>query len=482
MATYDVNLLIAGELVPGKGAQITVDNPATEETLATFDGASEDQVDAAIEAARRAFDSGVWSDPELRKDRLQRIADLLEKHEDELNKIIISEVGTPISLSTYLQAREPVAVFRSFADYAVRDWTDYLGVKDGPLRSDAIIRRLPTGVVSAIAAYNYPVLFAAAKLGAAFAAGCTAVLTPSPQAPLGILFLARLLQEADLPPGVVNVVAGGVDVAQRMTTHPDVDKVSFTGSASVGRQIMAQAAPGLKRLVLELGGKSPSIILPDVDAPSIADQVHARYARNAGQGCSSPTRILVHKSQIDDFIDASKPVLAEMKVGDPWDPSTVAGPLITSRHRERVEGFVDRAVADGGSIVAGGGRPDIERGWFMNAALLAGLDNSAEICREELFGPVGVVLPYNTIDEAIELANDSQYGLAATIYGDADTAKEISPRLRVGTVMVNGWIGRPDQSSGGFKASGIGREMGAQGVLEFLEGQYVAWPEPAEGP
>ncbi len=476
---WSQDMLIDGNLVRGESTDcIVVENPATEETLIEVPAASAEQVGRAVDAARRAFESEMWKDRELRRKVLLTMADTLEENADVLTASIVHEVGTPVSLARSLQIGEPIALLRAFAELTLVDRDRPLGIVEGPVRSDAVITYQPSGVVAAIAAYNYPLLFLATKLGGAIAAGCTTVLLPSPQAPLSILLLARLLQQADLPPGVVNVIFGGADVGQALTTHPDVNKISFTGSVDVGRMVMAQAAPGLKRVALELGGKSPSILLPEAGINALTEQVHARYIRNAGQGCSSPTRILVHESRYHDFVDRSREALNSLVVGDPWDTTVVAGPLISSRHRDRVEGYVSRAVDAGGTVVAGGGRPDMPRGWYMNGTLVGNVTNKSEIAREELFGPVGVVLPYSTVDEAVAIANDSDFGLAATIYGDPSAAKALAPRLRVGTVMINGWIPRQDKAGGGFKFSGMGREIGEEGVREFLETQFVAWPEP----
>ncbi|WP_075834936.1 MULTISPECIES: aldehyde dehydrogenase family protein [unclassified Rhodococcus (in: high G+C Gram-positive bacteria)] len=477
---WSEDMFIDGELVRGESSErLTVDNPATEEVFADFPAASTAQVGQAVESARRAFESDAWKNRSLRREVLLTMARVLEENAEMLAASIVREVGTPVTLARALQIGEPIALLRAFADLTMIDRDRALGIKEGSPRSDATITYQPSGVVAAIAAYNYPLLFMATKLGGALAAGCTAVLLPSPQAPMSILLFARLLADANIPRGVVNIIAGGIEVGQALTTHPDVNKISFTGSVGVGQQVMAQAAPGLKRVALELGGKSPSLLLPGVDIDSITDQVHARYLRNAGQGCSSPTRILVHETQYEEFVELSQRAFNSLKIGDPWDDTVVAGPLISAKHRDRVEGYLERAVGGGGKIVAGGGRPEMPNGWFMNGALVGGVTNKSEIAREELFGPVGVVLPYQTVEEAISIANDSDFGLAATIYGDIATARGIAPQLRVGTVMINGWIPRQDKAGGGFKMSGMGREIGEEGVREFLETQFIAWPEPA---
>jgi aldehyde dehydrogenase (NAD+) len=475
---FHTDMLIAGRGEPGRGDSFVVDDPATERELATVRSASTAQVDDALAAARLAFESAAWREPALRRDCLLALADLVERDRDVLAHTLVSEVGTPISLCETLQVNEPIAMLRDYAERAMSDRTRYLGRSNGPPPSDALIRYEPSGVVAAVTAYNYPLLFAALKVGAAVAAGCGVVLLPSYQTPLSTLHFGALCSEAGFPAGAVNVLAGTAATAQALTSHSNVDKISFTGSTEIGRRILAQAAPGLTRSVLELGGKSPSILLPGVNLAEITTGVHARYLRNAGQGCSSPTRILVWQEQYDEFLQLTEAAVASINVGDPWDPNTVAGPLISAAHRARVEGYVERAIADGGRVVAGGGRPNLPHGWYMNPTVITDVSNRSEIARTELFGPVGLVFPYDSVDEALHLANDSEYGLSATIYGEPEVARALAPRLRVGTVMINGWIGRRDQSSGGFKSSGMGREAGEEGVREFLEAQYVAWPIP----
>ena len=471
------DMLIGGRMIRGEGMTIVVDDPAVGQPVTSVSAASVEQVDAAVLAARRAFDSGVWRDAATRRACLLALAGLVDRHRFELTNMVVTEVGTPISLCESLQVSEPIAILRYFAELATVDRTRQLGRTDTPSASEAVINYQPSGVVAAVTAYNYPLLFAAVKLGAALAAGCTAVLLPSFQTPMTTLRLGELCRAAGFPDGVVNVLAGGADTARALTSHPGVDKVTFTGSTEVGRQIMAQAAPNLTRLVLELGGKSPSILLPGVDVSEIATAVHSRYLRNAGQGCSSPTRILVHRSQYDQFLELTRTVAKSITVGDPWDPETIAGPLISASHRDRVEGYVERAVTrDGGRIVGGGGRPDIPHGWYMNPTVLTAVSNHSEIARNELFGPVGLIFAYDSIEDAVGLANDSDFGLAATIYGDPEQARTLAPRLRVGTVMINGWVSRRDHVAGGFKHSGMGRESGEDGLREFLETQYIAWP------
>jgi aldehyde dehydrogenase (NAD+)/betaine-aldehyde dehydrogenase len=279
---------------------------------------------------------------------------------------------------------------------------------------------------------------------------------------------------------VVNVLAGEAEVARQLTESTMVDKVSFTGSTAVGRHVMRQAANGLAGVMLELGGKSPLLVLPGTELAPIVLPIHLRYSRNAGQGCMSPTRLLVHRPQWDEFLERSAAAYDEIVVGDPWDRATDVGPLIRPEHRASVEYFVEEAVEQGGRIAAGGGRPPMERGWYTNPTLVVNVDNSSRIAREEIFGPVAVALPYGDVDEAVRIANDSPYGLAAYVYGaHTDAALDVASRLRAGTVSVNGGGGlRPDATIGGFKQSGIGREQGRWGIEEFLEPQHIQWALP----
>ena len=471
-------LVINGALTRGAGSTITIDNPATGEPILALSQASVAQVDDAVRAARTAFDSGLWADGVQRRDVLLRLADLLEQHQAEFGAAIIAEVGTPQNLIAPLQLGVPLAALRYYAEMAIQDHTQDLG-SDVAGDSASIVRQLPVGVVAAITAYNYPILMLGLKIAPALAAGCTVVVLPSPQTPLTTLLFGKLLREAGVPDGVINIVVGEEDVGRALTEHPDVDKISFTGSVPVGSAVMRQAASQITGVVLELGGKSASIVLPDVSLEALMAPIHLRYLRNAGQGCASPTRILVQQDQMDEFITLSQAFFPSVKVGDPTAADTVCGPLISEGHRSRVEGYVQRAVAAGARIVAGGGRPDIAHGWYMNPTLIAGVNNSDEICREELFGPVGVVLPYRDVDDAIAVCNDSYLGLAAAIFGPTEQAITVANRLRVGSVYINGGGAiRMEAPMGGLKQSGIGREYGEAGFKEYLEPQHIQWSTP----
>jgi aldehyde dehydrogenase (NAD+)/betaine-aldehyde dehydrogenase len=471
-------LLIGGEMKQPDGDTWEVFNPATEAVIATVGGASTDQVDAAVSAARAAFP--MWSalSGEERSRHIHRFADVLEAAADRLLPSIVNEVGTPVSLAEYLQVKMAVQEhLRWAADAANLDRTVHLGGYDKPAPTESDVVHQPVGVVAAITGYNYPLNLAVFKFGAALAAGCTVVLLPSPRTPLTTLLLGDLIQEAGLPPGVMNVVIGGPDVGERLTTHPGVDRVSFTGSDAVGSKIMSQAAQNLVGVTLELGGKSPSLVMPDVDVQQIAVEMHLRWSRNGGQGCAALARLLVHQSRYDEFLEAGAAAFDQMKVGDPWDPATNVGPMIRPDHRARVLGFIDDSVAAGGRKLLEVTKPLPEKGWFVNPVLLGNLPPDARAVQQEIFGPVAVILPFKDTEEAIRLANDTAYGLAANVWcNDPAEARRIAEQIRAGTVWINGGGAmRPDAPFGGYGRSGVGRELGEWGMREYLEVKHIQW-------
>jgi aldehyde dehydrogenase (NAD+)/betaine-aldehyde dehydrogenase len=475
LASVHTGLLINNEDRPGEGATLRVVKPATEEVVAEFPGASVAQVDEAVTAAKKAFDSGVWKNADFRKATLLKFADLIEENRDQLMEALISEVGSPVNLKPN-HIDTPAAFLRWFAEAATKDRTRHLG-PNVTNTAVSMVRYRPVGVVAAITAFNYPILIGATKIGSALAVGCTTVLLSSPQAPLAVALLGDLVRRAGFPPGVVNIISGGADVGRALTEHPSVAKVTFTGSVNVGRQVMQQAAAGLRSVVLELGGKSAAIMLPGVDFNKYVLSLHTRYARNAGQGCGSPTRILVEESRYEEFCKLSREAYPKIKVGDPRDPATIVGPVVTSAQRDRIEAGVANAVESGAKIIAGGGRPDMKKGWFLNPALVGGLDNNAKLAREEIFGPVSVVLTYRTVEEAIRTANDSALGLKAYLFGAKDQCLKLVPDLYVGTVQINGGSPlRPDAPMMGYKHSGVGTEWGEDGMREFMHPQHIDIP------
>lgn len=477
------SVLIDGEWQEGLGPAFDVVDPATEQVLASVPSASPAQVDAAIESSRRAYTKGAWSrfSAAERSRLLDRASNAISANAEDLVGTVVREVGTPITLAHAIQVGGPIVNFAWYAEAAERGprggYEEQLVDIDTPSPSSSVLRRGPLGVVAAMTAFNYPIQLLSWKLGGALASGCATVVLPSPSGALSTIHALRVLEDADLPPGAINLVMGGAAVGRQLTSAPGVDMVSFTGSASTGRRVMAQAAETTKKVVLELGGKSPNILLPSADVEECVAPSILRFARNAGQGCGATTRILVPRQRYDDFMAAATPFLEGLAVGDPMDPATVIGPLINDKHRVWVEDLLDRAVAGGATIAAGGGRPDMSTGYYVNPALITGASNDAEVCQEELFAPVASVLAYDSVDEAIEVANTSMYGLNASVYGDPEEAMDVATKLRAGTVQLNGGGGlRPDVPWGGFGASGTGREMGEDGFAEFFAVKHVQWP------
>ncbi|MEN2738431.1 aldehyde dehydrogenase family protein [Microbacterium sp. X-17] len=474
---HRVGLQIDGREELGGGPPIDVFDPATEQIIARVPTATAEQVGRAVRSAHEAFVSGELGSPEERSRALYALADLIEDRADHILETVVAEVGSAVTTSRVNQIAIPVELLRGFAEAALLDRTEHLGVHPGPPPSEAKVIYRGAGVVAGITAYNVPLMFAAAKAGAALAAGCPTVLLPSPQAPLSILDFADYALEAGFPQRAVSVLAGGIDVAQLLLAAPEVARVSFTGSVPGGTAVMKAAADGVRGVVLELGGKSANILLPSADVAACAANVHLRYMRNTGQGCAAPTRILVHRSQYDEFLEASSAVFADVTVGDPKDPETMVGPVISAEHRQRVIGYIDGALADGARVLAQAAIPTDRPGWWVAPTLLGGLPNSARINQEEVFGPVATVQTYDTVDEAVAVANDSVFGLHASVFGDRDEALALAARLNAGHVTING--GGPvrgDAPLGGWKQSGIGRENGDAGVREFLEPVTVQWP------
>jgi aldehyde dehydrogenase (NAD+)/betaine-aldehyde dehydrogenase len=470
-------LIIDGRQEHGLGPMVAVQDPATEQTIVEIASAAAQQVDDAVQSASRAFATTSWAtDAAGRATALHQLADLIEARRDAFVHTIVREVGTPITLARTLQVGMAVDALRAYAELADRDRTEHLPIERGALPNGALVAYRPVGVVAALTAYNYPLYLAAQKVGAALAAGCTVVLAPSPQTPLSTLMLGALAQRV-LPAGVLNVIFGGPDVGEALTRHALIDKISFTGSLRVGEKIIEQAAAGARAVVLELGGKSPNILLPETDIGAVTPAVHARYLRNAGQGCASPTRILVQRGRYEEFVDASRSFFSQVVVGDPFDEQTLVGPVISAAHRDRIAGHVTAALAQGGEVVAGGKPVTYERGWWSPPTVVGGLDNSAAICQEELFGPVSVVLPYDDVDHAVSIANDTIYGLSANVYGPSQPeCLAVAERIRAGYVTINGGGGvRADAPFGGMRASGIGRESGEWGIREYLEPQQIQW-------
>jgi acyl-CoA reductase-like NAD-dependent aldehyde dehydrogenase len=482
---HEDRLLIDGELVPAEG-EATYDtiNPATEEILGASANASVGDAVRAIDAARRAFDTTDWSrDRGLRLRCLRQFHQAMLDNADHLREILVSEVGAPVSSTSGPQLEGPIEVVRWYADLLESyEFTEDLGNREAfGSQHHRWVEKEAAGVVAAIAAYNYPIQLALAKLAPALAAGCTVVLKGAPDAPWSTLALGRILAEStDVPAGVVNVLASSANaVGEALTTSPAVDVISFTGSTAVGRQIMAAASGTLKRVFLELGGKSAFVMLDDGD-PSLAAMICA-YAicTQSGQGCAITSRLVVPRSRYDEVVDIARTMLAGVPYGDPTDPATMMGPLISEGQRQKVAGYVERALVAGAKAVIGGRVPDqLPRGYFYEPTLLVGADENSEVAQDELFGPVLVVLPHDGDDDAVRVANNSIFGLSGSVLSaDRERALAVARRIRAGTLSVNGGIWyAPDAPFGGYKQSGIGREMGAAGLDEFLERKTLAEP------
>lgn len=475
-------LLIDGKLTTGGAGTFPTLNPATEEVLGTAADADAADMGRAIEAARRAFDETEWSrDTELRVRCVRQLRDAMREHIEELRELTISEVGAPRMLTAAAQLEGPVADLNFAADTAeAYEWNQDLG-EAAPMGipTRRTVAREAVGVVGAITPWNFPHQINLAKLGPALAAGNTVVLKPAPDTPWCAAVLGEIIVEhTDFPPGVVNIVTSSDhSLGALLAKDPRVDMISFTGSTATGRSVMADAAATIKKVFLELGGKSAFVVLDDADLGGACSVSAFTAAMHAGQGCAITTRLVVPRDRYDDAVAIAAGTMSSIKPGDPTDSATVCGPLISARQRDRVQSYLDLAVAEGGSFACGGGRPpDRELGYFIEPTVIAGLTNEARVAREEIFGPVLTVIAHDGDDDAVRIANDSPYGLSGTVFSaDPQRAAEVASRLRVGTVNVNGGVWySADAPFGGYKQSGNGREMGLAGFEEYLEIKLVA--------
>lgn len=460
------------------GGTFDVFNPATERLLAKVASAKPEDVDAAVRAARAQFDGGEWSkmNGAERGKLLYRLAELMERDKDYLAKLETLNLGRPLMEPTVLDIPNAIGTVRYFAG-----WADKIEGRSIPtpgyfgLPTLSYTVREPIGVVGAITPWNTPAMIACWKLAPALAAGCTMVLKPAEEAPLTTLYLAKLIEEAGFPPGVFNVVPGLGEVAgAALSRHPGIDKISFTGSPEVGREIMRVAADGFKRVALELGGKSPQIIMADANIEAAVGGAAMGLFFNQGQVCAAGTRVLVHRSKYAQVLEALAGAAQGIKLGDPLDPQTNMGSLISKRQLERVASYVDAGMQEGATIVAGGKRLD-QPGYFFRPTIFGQADNDMRIAQEEIFGPVGVVIAFDDVDDAIKIANATRYGLAATIWTrDVSNAHLMASKIRAGAVGINGWAPiDPRLPWGGSKTSGIGRELGWAGIEAVTEEKVV---------
>ncbi|GHB73585.1 putative aldehyde dehydrogenase [Streptomyces viridiviolaceus] len=459
------------------GETIPVVSPSTEEEIARVPAASHADVDRAVEAARTAFDQGPWPRMKLeeRIGALRGLSARLAEHESVMAELVTAEMGCPITQSHAIQALRPRLILDTMIELAPKYPFDSL--RDSAT-GRARVTREPVGVVAAVVPWNAPHLVTMMKLAPALLAGCTVVLKPSPETPLDAYLLAELIDRSGIPDGVVSVVPAHREVSEYLVSHPGVDKVSFTGSTAAGRRIAAVCGQAVRRVTLELGGKSAAIVLDDADLDATLESLRVGAFRNTGQVCSAKTRVLVSRRRAKDVIDGLVELTAAMPVGDPFDPETEFGPLVTAQQRERVEGYIRSGRASGATVAYGGGRPEgPANGWFVEPTLFSKVESSMRIAQEEIFGPVLSILEYDHEDEAVAMANDSEYGLNGSIFtADVEHALDLATRIRTGTVEINGNPAGLSAPSGGYKCSGIGRELGLEGFDSFVEIKSVGLP------
>ncbi|HEX3565483.1 MAG TPA: aldehyde dehydrogenase [Acidimicrobiales bacterium] len=476
-------MLVGGRLVgAADGATFENVNPATEEVIGVVADGSEADMRAAIAAARSAFDDTTWStDVSLRLRCLRQLHDGLLRHAEELRPTVVAEVGCPVLLTHGPQLASPTDSVAWVADLLEKyQWEEDLGVAEPfGVRTRRTLRREPIGVVGAITPWNFPVQINLAKCVPALAAGNTVVLKPAPDTPWAATLLGRIVaEETDLPDGVLNIVTSSDHlVGQLLAEDPRVDMVSFTGSTATGRKVMSVAATTIKKVFLELGGKSAFIVLDDADVASAVVGVAFQITTHAGQGCAVTSRLLLPRSRFDEGLEAVVQAVGAMSYGDPTDPSMMMGPLISERQRQRVLGYIETGIAQGAEVALGGGIPShLDTGFYVEPTVLVNVDRGATVAQEEIFGPVLVIQPHDGDDDAVHIANDSIYGLSgAVVGGSIERARAVARRMRTGTVSVNGGVYySPDVPFGGYRQSGVGREMGQAGFEEYLEMKSLA--------
>ncbi len=476
MQTYET-LFIGGEWVkPETGDLIDVISPHTEEVIGQVPDSSPADIDKAVAAARKAFDAGVLP-PEERAAGISRLSAALQARGEAIADLISSQMGSPKSWSIMGQVFSSTMVLDTYA--ALTPGYTWVDERPGALGGRLQVRRAPVGVAAGIIPWNVPLFIIALKLGPAMAAGVPIVLKPAPETPLDSYLFAEAVLEADLPPGIINIVPAGRENADYLVRHPGVDKVSFTGSTAVGKHIASVCGEQLKRVTLELGGKSAAIVLDDVvlDDTLLNEMVMSGLMNN-GQVCGAQSRILAPQSRYNEVVDALADKVGALVVGDPLDPTTQIGPLVAQRQQARVEGFLEAGKAAGARAVTGGEKTDQESGWYITPTVFADVDNDMKIAREEIFGPVLSVIPYSDEENAISIANDTDYGLCGSVWtADVEHGAEVAARVRTGTVAINSsMILDFNGPFGGFKQSGLGRELGPEGIAPYTELQTVILP------
>ncbi|KAB8129166.1 aldehyde dehydrogenase family protein [Gracilibacillus oryzae] len=462
---------INGEWVESTGSEtIDVINPATEEKIGEISSGTEEDVDRAVKAARAAFPSFSQTSKEERVQLLENIANEYEKRKDDFIKIITAELGSPVTFTEEVQYTMGLNHFKAAAKI-LRDFEFTERRENSYIQKDAI------GVAGLITPWNFPTNQISTKLASALASGSTVVFKPASKTPIASVLLTEVMEKAGVPKGVVNLVNGkGSEVGDAISSHPDIDFVSFTGSGAVGKKLMQNAAEDIKKVALELGGKSPIVVLDDTEVETAARTAISKVASNTGQICSTGTRIFIPKAMHDDFVEAVKKLVDEYPIGDPQDKNTFTGPQVSKDQWEKVQDYIQQGIDSGAELIVGGkGKPEgLDKGYYSRITMFTNVDHNSKIAQEEIFGPVMTVFTYETIDEAIELANDVIYGLAGFVVGkDPDKLAKVAKSIRAGRITIND--SAPDFTApfGGFKQSGIGREWGDYGIEEFLEPKTI---------
>ncbi|HZU13967.1 MAG TPA: gamma-aminobutyraldehyde dehydrogenase [Chloroflexota bacterium] len=471
----EYTMFVNGEWVPGNGGMMEIVNPATEEVVHRVPRATKEDVDRAVAAAREAFDNGSWSNlsPAERAGYLFKLADIIESRIPELARLETEETGKPITLSRDADFPFGLDNLRYFAGAS--------RVLEGQATGEyvtthtSMIRREPVGVIGQVAPWNYPFMMAIWKIGPALAAGNTVVLKPAENTPATTLEIARAVEEAGFPRGVFNVITGDEEAGVALTSHPDVDMVSLTGDSATGVKVMEQAAPTIKRLHLELGGKAPFVVFADADLEAAANCAAMAGTVNTGQDCTAATRIYVERPVFDEFADRLVTALKDVKVGDPLDEETAMGPLISKEQLDRVEGFVDRAREAGIPVAIGGKRADMQRGYYYEPTVVLNPPQDAEIVQREVFGPVLTVMPFDSEQEVLQKANGVDYGLAGSVWtSNVQRALNWAKKLNFGTVWINDHMPiASEMPHGGFKRSGFGKDMSMYALEDYTRIKHV---------
>jgi aldehyde dehydrogenase (NAD+) len=473
------SLFIGGQWVPPSSAhRITAISASTEQAIGSAPEAQELDVDAAVIAARRAFvDPSGWAywSPADRATGMERLADVLERRAEDVVQCVSAQNGMPVAVARQLEGVFPVVLLRYYARLARE--TDSDDIRPGVFGGNILVRREPLGVVGAIVPWNFPQTLAAFKYAPALAAGCTLVIKPSPETVLDSYVFAEAVAEAGLPPGVISVVPGGRDVGAYLVAHPGVDKIAFTGSTAAGRAIAEVCGNLLKPVTLELGGKSAAIVLDDadLDLQTVGQKLFTATLLNNGQTCFLGTRVLAPRTRYTEIVDLFTAFAESLTVGNALDDATQIGPLATAGQRDRVERYIAKGRGDGARITYGGGRPTgMDKGWFVEPTVFADVDNHHTIAQQEIFGPVLSIIPYSDDQEAVRIANDSDYGLGGTVWtSDPDRGLAVAKRIQTGTIGVNTYLPDPAAPFGGVKASGLGRELGPEGLANYQQLQSI---------